>query len=110
MKSVMGFSSFKKGVNHLLYTSEKQLQPQITSKSTNFSEYALLGGFLAAGLFYANRDKKMHAWIYRDDIGAPNGIHGYEEMVNSVGGHHGHYHWPQEQTFSTFNSATYYLL
>jgi len=100
------FNSLKKGANRLLFTSEKQLQPQISGRSTKLSEFALLGGFITAGLFFANRDKKMHAWIYRDDIGAPNGIHGYEEMVNSVGGHHGHFHWPQEQTWSTFNSAT----
>jgi hypothetical protein len=38
----------------------------------------------------------MYSWIYRDDIGAPHGIHGYEEQVNSVGQHHGHFHWTQE--------------
>lgn len=36
------------------------------------------------------------AWIFRDDIGAPHGIKGYEEQVNSVGMHHGHTHWPAD--------------
>ena len=36
------------------------------------------------------------AWLFRDDIGAPHGIKGYEEQVNSVGMHHGHSHWPSE--------------
>jgi len=106
MKSIINFSNLKQSANRFVFTSEKQFQPHITSKPTKFSEFALLTGFLGAGLYFANRDKKMHSWIYRDDIGAPNGIHGYEEMVNSVGGHHGHYHWPQEGTFQTFNSAT----
>jgi hypothetical protein len=46
------------------------------------------------------------AWIFRDDIGAPHGIKGYEEQVNSVGMHHGHTHFPSEITWNTFNSAT----
>jgi cytochrome c1 len=46
------------------------------------------------------------AWIFRDDIGAPHGIKGYEEQVNSVGMHHGHSHWPSEVNWQTFNSAT----
>jgi len=46
------------------------------------------------------------AWIFRDDVGAPHGIKGYEEQVNSVGMHHGHSHWPSELTWNTFNSAT----
>merc|ERR1719230_631353 len=46
------------------------------------------------------------AWIYRDDIGSPHGIKGYEEQVNSVGLHHGHNHWPSELTWGTYNSQT----
>lgn len=46
------------------------------------------------------------AWIFRDDIGSPNGIKGYEEQVNSVGLHHGHTHWPSEVDWETWNSAT----
>lgn len=46
------------------------------------------------------------AWIFRDDIGAPHGIKGYEEQVNSVGMIHGHNHWPSEITWNTYNSAT----
>ena len=46
------------------------------------------------------------AWLFRDDIGAPHGIKGYEEQVNSVGMHHGICHWPSEITWNTFNSAT----
>ena len=31
--------------------------------------------------FDLNQDqKKMHSWIYRDDIGVPHGIHDYEEQ------------------------------
>ena len=41
-------------------------------------------------------NKEAEAWIYRDDIGSPHGIKGYEEQVNSVGMHHGHSHWPSE--------------
>jgi hypothetical protein len=46
------------------------------------------------------------AWLFRDDIGAPHGIKGYEEQVNSVGMHHGHNHWPSEITWNTWNSST----
>lgn len=46
------------------------------------------------------------AWIFRDDIGAPNGIKGYEEQVNSVGMHHGHTNFPSTVTWNTWNSAT----
>ena len=46
------------------------------------------------------------AWIFRDDIGAPNGIKGYEEQVNSVGMHHGHTNFPSDVDWNTWNSAT----
>jgi len=67
-----------------------------------------MAGSLAAGLFaygYSNR-KSTEAWLFRDDIGAPYGIKGYEEQVNSVGVDHGHSYWPSEVTFQTYNSAT----
>ena len=54
----------------------------------------------------ANGNEAAEAWIFRDDIGAPHGIKGYEEQVNSVGMHHGHSHWPSEITWNTYNSAT----
>jgi len=43
--------------------------------------------------------KESEAWLFRDDIGAPHGIKGYEEQINSVGMHHGHSHWPSEEAF-----------
>ena len=43
-----------------------------------------------------NGHQEAEAWLFRDDIGAPNGVKGYEEQVNSVGLHHGHTHWPSE--------------
>ncbi len=67
------------------------------------------GSFLAGGMQALNR-KDADAWIFRDDIGAPHGIKGYEEQVNSVGLHHGHCHWPSEITWNTFNSQTYLSL
>ena len=54
-----------------------------------------------------NGAQPAEAWIFRDDIGAPHGIKGYEEQVNSVGMHHGHNHFPADITWNTFNSATY---
>ena len=63
---------------------------------------ALVGGFAHQ---YSNK-KEAEAWLFRDDIGAPHGIKGYEEQVNSVGMHHGHSYWPSEITWNTWNSAT----
>jgi len=60
---------------------------------------------LAGGVLYGN-SQPAEAWLFRDDIGAPHGIKGYEEQVNSVGMHHGHNHWPSEITWNTWNSAT----
>jgi cytochrome c1 len=51
-------------------------------------------------------NQPAEAWLFRDDIGSPNGIKGYEEQVNSVGSHHGHCHWPSDITWNTWNSAT----
>jgi hypothetical protein len=67
---------------------------------------------LAGGVIYSltGGKKESEAWLFRDDIGAPHGIKGYEEQVNSVGMHHGHNHWPSEITWNTYNSATYLSL
>lgn len=64
---------------------------------------------LAGGIVYSvlGNNQPAEAWLFRDDIGAPHGIKGYEEQVNSVGMHHGHSHWPSDITWNTFNSATY---
>jgi ubiquinol-cytochrome c reductase cytochrome c1 subunit len=75
-------------------------------KKSKLKEGLFLGGSLLGLGYLSNKEQKMHSWIYRDDIGAPNGIHGYEEQVNSVGGHHGHYHWTQENFMTTFDSAS----
>lgn len=53
-----------------------------------------------------NGHQEADAWLFRDDIGAPHGIKGYEEQVNSVGMHHGHCHWPSEIGWNTYNSQT----
>ena len=67
-----------------------------------------MGGSLLAAAFaygYTSR-KNTEAWLFRDDIGAPNGVKGYEEQISSVGTDHGHNYWPSEVTFQTYNSAT----
>ncbi len=61
---------------------------------------------LLSGMTHSIARQENEAWIYRDDIGAPHGIKGYEEQINSVGMHHGHSHWPSEVDFNTYNSAT----
>jgi hypothetical protein len=50
---------------------------------------------LAGGAAYSlsGNAQASEAWIFRDDIGAPHGIKGYEEQVNSIGMHHGHHNW-----------------
>jgi len=70
---------------------------------TTISSSLLAGG---AAYSLAGNSNTSEAWIFRDDIGAPHGIKGYEEQVNSVGMHHGHNVWPAEITWNTFNSAT----
>lgn len=62
--------------------------------------------FVRGGLTYHLKKDDAEAWLFRDDIGAPHGIKGYEEQVNSVGMHHGHNYWPSEVTWNTWNSAT----
>jgi hypothetical protein len=59
-----------------------------------------------AALSLSGSAQASEAWIFRDDIGAPHGIKGYEEQVNSVGMHHGHSEWAADKTWQTFNSAT----
>ena len=68
----------------------------------------LNSSLLAGGAAYSltGAQTPSEAWIFRDDIGAPNGIKGYEEQVNSVGMHHGHTHFPSDVTWNTWNSAT----
>ena len=66
----------------------------------------LITGIASALAAPFNGHEAAEAWIYRDDIGAPLGIKGYEEQVNTVGMHHGHNHWPSELTWGTYNSAT----
>lgn len=63
---------------------------------------------LAGGAVYSLTGAKApaEAWIFRDDIGAPNGIKGYEEQVNSVGLHHGHTNFTSDVDWQTWNSAT----
>jgi cytochrome c1 len=71
--------------------------------------YALIGGSILAGLIAFKLTvgkREAESWLFRDDIGAPNGIKGYEEQVNSVGTQHGHMHWPSEVSWQTYNSAT----
>ena len=65
-------------------------------------------GLMAGGAAYSltGAQTPSEAWIFRDDIGAPNGIKGYEEQVNSVGMHHGHTNFPSNETWNTWNSAT----
>ena len=52
----------------------------------------------AGGAFnsFTGSQKPAEAWLFRDDIGAPHGIKGYEEQINSVGMLHGHTHWPSD--------------
>ena len=67
------------------------------------SSFSIGGPSLAAQL---TKGQSADAWLFRDDIGAPHGIKGYEEQVNSVGMHHGHNYWPADHTWNTYNSAT----
>jgi ubiquinol-cytochrome c reductase cytochrome c1 subunit len=67
----------------------------------------MAGSAIAAAFAYSYSCRKnTEAWLFRDDIGAPYGIKGYEEQVNTVGVDHGHNYWPSEVTFQTYNSAT----
>ena len=70
---------------------------------TNISLSLYAGGAMNT---LTGKHQPTEAWLFRDDIGAPHGIKGYEEQVNSVGMHHGHTHFPSDVTWNTFNSAT----
>lgn len=69
-------------------------QGQLSNNFVHRSLMAVRAGVMNTGFMAENE-----AWLYRDDIGAPHGIKGYEEQINTVGGHHGHLHWPSEGTF-----------
>jgi hypothetical protein len=80
----------------------------LTKNPINRYLTTISSSLLAGGAVYGMVTGKeaSEAWLFRDDIGAPHGIKGYEEQVNSVGMHHGHNHWPSEITWNTYNSAT----
>merc|ERR1719446_779885 len=90
---------------------EQSMKTEATSvKQNTINRYltAVSSSMLAGGLAYnmVGGQQATEAWIFRDDVGAPGGIKGYEEQVNSVGMVHGHAHWPAAETWNTFNSAT----
>jgi hypothetical protein len=84
-------------------TSENQNSIYRYLSLVNFS--MSVGGSNMTRMLTGNSNA-AEAWIFRDDIGAPHGIKGYEEQVNSVGMNHGHNYWPSEVTWNTYNSAT----
>lgn len=86
-------------------TDAQPLQKNVINRYLTVLSSSIVGG---GDVFYAK--PASEAWIFRDDIGAPHGIKGYEEQVNSVGMHHGHSHWPSDITWNTYNSATYVYL
>lgn len=67
-------------------------------------------GFAAAAGYAAlkGRDQETKCWIYRDDIGAFWGIHGYEEQVTEVGTHHGNikHLLPQYRFFGAWDAGS----
>jgi len=74
----------------------------LSEDNSSSLNYSLIAGSFLAGLIafkLSRKNRETEAWIFRDDIGAPNGIKGYEEQVNSVGTMHGHMYWPSEVTF-----------
>ena len=102
------FNNYGKSFYRFLSISNQRFRKEdsYSSSSSNKSEFFILGGMIIGGLYLIKKEKKSHSWIYRDDIGAPHGIHGYEEQVNSVGQHHGHNHWTNEGFLKTFDSAS----
>jgi hypothetical protein len=89
--------------------SSQQMSEEFVTKNSIHRYLTMVNtSFLSGGIVYSlfARKQAAEAWLFRDDIGAPHGIKGYEEQVNSVGMHHGHNHWPSEITWNTFNSAT----
>lgn len=80
----------------------RSIATTLTSEGSNAVNKAVVAGSLFVGVLalklgFANKDAE--AWLFRDDIGAPMGIHGYSEQVNSVGTMHGHNYWPCEVTW-----------
>jgi ubiquinol-cytochrome c reductase cytochrome c1 subunit len=71
----------------------------------NLVSKALLGA-LALSFAIDGKEESPRCFIYRDDIGAYWGIHGYEEQVTEVGCHTGHNHWPQYRFMGTFDSGS----
>ncbi|CAD8086567.1 unnamed protein product [Paramecium sonneborni] len=61
---------------------------------------------LGVGMLITQKENTVHAWLYRDDIGAFWGIKGYEEQVTEVGTHRGHMSWPQYRFLGTFDSGS----
>jgi hypothetical protein len=84
--------------------SESLIQTNTINRYLTLISSSLLAGGIAYQL--SGNNKGTEAWLFRDDIGAPDGIKGYEEQVNSVGMHHGHTHFPADNLFNTWNSAT----
>ena len=76
------------------------------NNNTIYRYFQTISSSLLAGGALNGNSQPAEAWLSRDDIGALQGIKGYEEQVNSVGMHHGHNHWPSEITWNTWNSAT----
>ena len=87
--------------------SDSQESP-IVNNTINRYLTTINSSLLAGGAVYSLTGAKAptEAWIFRDDIGAPNGIKGYEEQVNSVGMHHGHTNFTSDVDWQTWNSAT----
>ena len=90
------------------YTQATATFAPLQKNSINRYLSTINASILAGGAAYTvtGQTDATEAWIFRDDIGAPHGIKGYEEQVNSVGMHHGHNHFPSELDWNTFNSAT----
>lgn len=84
--------------------SESMIQKNTINRYLTLVSSSMLAGGIAYQ--FSGATQQTDAWLFRDDIGAPHGIKGYEEQVNSVGMHHGHTHFPADTLFNTWNSAT----
>ena len=84
-------------------TEVDSVQPNTINRYLTCVSTSMLAGGLAYDMV---NSRDCEAWIFRDDVGAPHGIKGYEEQVNSVGMLHGHSHWPHMHNWNTWNSAT----
>ena len=85
---------------------EQQTQPTnsfepLQRNTINRYLTTIRSSLFAGGAAYSlsGNSQASEAWIFRDDIGAPHGIKGYEEQVNSVGMHHGHTEWAADKTW-----------